>query len=1742
MPFDVSISLSNTSWSVDEELKAVGPDETFSVPLAFCAASAFSIRPCYKVDKQTAPTYQWSQSILCKRQSHDFTVVKSVQCISVDSAPVFMQLSLHQKDRMLTITAEPFFSVLNALPCRLCVRVLSGHSNESCELTSGECRKLQCMNFSNETLVCVKAGSYEWSGPCRLNLDKKESCQFDLFGENNELSLVISMNISPVNKQLQLEFFTQSVIFDRSGLSIAVLGLRDGKSVLRRSNVFGGSNYLSSNDLSASINKQAVLRTRSEDKNIAKLKQMHHSHSSLSSQFADRALQFRSPAKHNKRTLVLNTDGIESFNIALIQNFTVASEGSYQVTVGDVGQPVYTDARLIWSYLPESLRRTTYISTPNADRNLMGRKHLQFDLDACPALVLLLVDSQLEHKWLAEIGFIRLTQQAIAVCVQDGKEVSFAILGRLYAAHDHVAIPANWSKTAGWMYVCFVVNVPADNEKVSRVLGNDPLEKICRSSSYDKAGITYAEWELGKIIEQVSFNKLYHSHYADSSWIDGKNGMSMFYAEGDIIALGIDNGSVWSDDLSISSSSSSLQASLEIIDWSSMVGYQLSYSLAFMPGVFHRTQQMTVFPTFVIVSCLQEMLYVRQASTDVDLPVKPFNSECWHKTSAMYDTRVYIRCESSQWSLGCVDLHQIGSNVLLLPSTGGYSPAAAPGILKRKPGAPIFLNVNVKMAEPGENAAIVIIIWESTLDRGSMALGIRNESDVPVCVRQNLGDADIYSSIPLTMPQSTAESLAGIQVAAEEMNMKRFCVCVNPGEVIPYGWADPEAPNEVLLVVGAEMYGPPQRTATVNMVHAGESMRFPDNSGRSGSTGEIILEVRAEHGGRILNISRAKIVGNAGHGNDFTSEVTVPVSSAMGISVFLDSFAVSLILDKPTRRELLNLSLIGLEVQVKLKSGSRSVEFMIEDMQIDNYSETAVHPVLFCRKKKQVTEDAYEANSSAQTVNNSGHGENGEIMEPIVRFTLVQDLSKSKDTVVYKYCACRVLAFMVRVDSASLQFLWYDLLTDLKYVSKDEAEAAMEPVRWADEYNRSIHFPGKHQQLADIFEARKISQASKMYFETLVIHPLKISFTFVQTPFPRTLKFTLRSTAVNVLTAFAGVENMELKLKSFAVEDALESRQSLTSHVVNSAIDDIQSQMGQIAGSLTVLGSPASFARNVGSGVKAFFYEPYQGAVESPNDVFAGFGKGMRKGTSHLFTEVVSGAMNSTVALVGTASKGISYLSGDADFVRKREVKRMRRRDDNIIDSLSHGSQQLASGFASGVSGLVKRPVEGAITGGFTGFLQGIGMGLVGAAVKPLLGFADGVTSVANGINNKVNSGHKTLKRRPARALERSSINMNDLIVVPLNLASAVAQDSVVERARNKNYSDRFISYFNTMNEAEEYVIISEMYLFWRSGRKLWGRMWSNISHCVLMENNTVGICLYFSSGDRHYQITQIKCYSPVAAQRLYAVLVANKTLMGNPVAVLPLDFFLQHWHMPIPEKKFSLTVCAGNGLSLNGEIDGYLFGSANGLKMREITGSAEDVIRRAEANLAKSIRFSDRIISAGGGKRCLDQSGSSADASSGTDGTSWKLLDDRVWVVIWEWLCTHHGLNTARCSATIIVNKSEAPFQIIRMRMLYGKTVYLFGSKDTGYDPTNRILQPCGHVVMLAVAYAPSPLEVGHLKVILKCTQGAKITIASTQSESSVECAASGNSLVLSLLEKTVSEIWSKYVVVVSSNWILQN
>jgi len=431
------------------------------------------------------------------------------------------------------------------------------------------------------------------------------------------------------------------------------------------------------------------------------------------------------------------------------------------------------------------------------------------------------------------------------------------------------------------------------------------------------------------------------------------------------------------------------------------------------------------------------------------------------------------------------------------------------------------------------------------------------------------------------------------------------------------------------------------------------------------------------------------------------------------------------------------------------------------------------------------------------------------------------------------------------------------------------------------------------------------------------------------------------------------------------------------------------------------------------------------------------------------------------------------------------------------------------------MTGLVTKPIEEASKSGFGGFFKGLGLGLIGAAVKPVIGLSDGLTSVAQGISNQVDPAMKTSHVRPPRALEPSAIDPANLVVVPLNLEAAFAQEFIAKRAKQNAYEDSFLRFIPLENKGEA-IILSHIYVFWRRKASLWGRVWANISHCVYM-NDSVGIMLYSGGKNGGASLVTIPCKTAQTAKRVYAALAQNTARMGNPSNVIPIDIVMKSGtlsHSSSREQDLHTLLRDGrrNTLSTSeafrqvvdesqlGALDGYRFGAANGTVLTQITGSEDDVLKRATHHLEKEIG-------------------------------SWQRVDQHIWRLLWEWGCIHSNLSACRCSVTLLINRSDSPIQITRVQLVIGRNVLIIGSSLTGYEAESRSLMPEGMMIVFICAFQETPLDIGHLKANIN-TAAFSAVVASTQRESF--CEAKGG-FTIGFLEKTVSDWWSKYVIVIS-------
>jgi hypothetical protein len=149
----------------------------------------------------------------------------------------------------------------------------------------------------------------------------------------------------------------------------------------------------------------------------------------------------------------------------------------------------------------------------------------------------------------------------------------------------------------------------------------------------------------------------------------------------------------------------------------------------------------------------------------------------------------------------------------------------------------------------------------------------------------------------------------------------------------------------------------------------------------------------------------------------------------------------------------------------------------------------------------------------------------------------------------------------------------------------------------------------------------------------------------------------------------------------------------------------------------------------------------------------AEFGLGVAEGSKSLILHSAKGLGTAVAGLTGTVGTALAGLSFDREYMREREVQKLKDRPTNIVHGALFAGSKLGKGIFDGVSGVIAKPLEGAQKGGIGGFFKGIAQGTVGLAVKPVTGLVDAATSVAEGIASTPSQSEITPRLRTPRML-----------------------------------------------------------------------------------------------------------------------------------------------------------------------------------------------------------------------------------------------------------------------------------------------------------------------------------------------------------------------------------------------------
>uniref|UniRef100_A0A670KCM5 Vacuolar protein sorting 13 homolog C n=1 Tax=Podarcis muralis TaxID=64176 RepID=A0A670KCM5_PODMU len=246
--------------------------------------------------------------------------------------------------------------------------------------------------------------------------------------------------------------------------------------------------------------------------------------------------------------------------------------------------------------------------------------------------------------------------------------------------------------------------------------------------------------------------------------------------------------------------------------------------------------------------------------------------------------------------------------------------------------------------------------------------------------------------------------------------------------------------------------------------------------------------------------------------------------------------------------------------------------------------------------------------------------------------------------------------------------------------------------------------------------------------------------------------------SVNLLLKSIGatltdVDDLIFKLAFFEIKYQFYKRDELMWKVIGHYRDQFLKQVYVLVLGLDVLGNPFGLIRGLSEGVEAFFYEPFQGAVQGPEEFAEGFVIGVRSLLGH----TVGGAAGMVSRITGSVGKGLAAITMDKEYQQKRREE-MGRQPKDFGDSLAKGGKGFLRGVFDGVTGVVTKPVEGAKKEGAAGFFKGIGKGLVGVVARPTGGVIDMASSTFQGIQRVAESTEEVSNLRPPRLIREDGI------------------------------------------------------------------------------------------------------------------------------------------------------------------------------------------------------------------------------------------------------------------------------------------------------------------------------------------------------------------------------------------------
>ncbi|XP_038435469.1 intermembrane lipid transfer protein VPS13A isoform X2 [Canis lupus baileyi] len=420
----------------------------------------------------------------------------------------------------------------------------------------------------------------------------------------------------------------------------------------------------------------------------------------------------------------------------------------------------------------------------------------------------------------------------------------------------------------------------------------------------------------------------------------------------------------------------------------------------------------------------------------------------------------------------------------------------------------------------------------------------------------------------------------------------------------------------------------------------------------------------------------------------------------------------------------------ALKVEYSTSAHQSSFRIQIYRIQIQNQIQGAIFPFVFypIKPPKSVTMDSAP--------------------KPFTDVSIVMRSAGHSQISRIKYFKVLIQEMDLRLDLGFVYAL-AELMTEAEVSEKNEVEL----------FHKDIEAFQEEYKTASLVDSSQVSLYEYFHISPIKLH-LSVSLSSGREEAKDSEKHEglVAIHSLNLLLKSIGAtltdaQDVVFKLAFFELNYQFHTASELQSEVIRHYSKQAIKQMYVLILGLEVLGNPFGLIREFSEGVEAFFYEPYQGAIQGPEE----FVEGMALGLKALVGGAVGGLAGAASKITNAMAKGVAAMTMDEDYQQKRR-EAMNKQPAGLREGITRGGKGLVSGFVSGITGIVTKPIKGAQKEGAAGFFKGVGKGLVGAVARPTGGIIDMASSTFQGIKRATETSDEVESLRPPRFFNEDGV------------------------------------------------------------------------------------------------------------------------------------------------------------------------------------------------------------------------------------------------------------------------------------------------------------------------------------------------------------------------------------------------